>query len=106
MGMGWDEVRALKWQGGWRLPSRWPSLGHRGQMVGKTAGASSFAGDARPSCEGAASGGLQRGESPGMKLRLNRHGLSRSYWLGHFWAAPRSEERRVGKECRSRWTSE
>src|SRR2546430_9903929 len=25
-------------------------------------------------------------------------------WIGSFWAWSRSEERRVGKECRSRWS--
>src|SRR5437660_10912039 len=31
---------------------------------------------------------------------------AQSSWAGSFWANTRSEERRVGKECRERWEAE
>src|SRR2546429_5315306 len=42
---------------------------------------------------------------PMQSLRLNPILNTDSYKLTHWWQyPPRSEERRVGKECRSRWS--
>src|SRR5688572_3262156 len=100
----WGTYQSMRQASPYRT-ARWQYLGPTNISGRATDVAVADVGDTRHIYVGYATSGVWKSEDHGKSWRaIFEHEASTS--IGDVAVAPRSEERRVGKECRSRWSPE